>query len=49
MPRLKNVTEEALQPPHEELVINVLGQEFVESSYVQHAVGLTKFNKSVLR
>jgi hypothetical protein len=49
MPRLKVEIEEALQPPYEELVVNILGQEFVESSYIQHAVGFVEFYKSVLR
>lgn len=27
-----------LQPPHEELVVDVVGQEFVEGSHIQHDV-----------
>lgn len=26
------------QPPHEDFVVDVFGQEFVEGSYVQHGV-----------
>lgn len=32
-----------LQPPHEDFVVNVFGQELVEGSYVQHDVGALSF------
>jgi len=35
------------QPPHEELVVDILGQEFVEGSYIQHDVGSAKSYESI--
>jgi len=35
------------QPPHEELVVDILGQEFVEGSYIQHDAGFAKSYESM--
>lgn len=34
----RSVTQDDLQPTNEDLVVDVLRQEFVESSHVQHIV-----------